>query len=41
MSILVKNAGYLIRKYNKIENDVDILIEGNRISKIARSIKAP
>ncbi len=41
MTILIKNAGYLIRKYNQIENDVDILIEGNRISKIARSIKAP
>ena len=41
MSILIKNARYLIRKNNRIENGKDILIEGAHISKIAGSIKAP
>ena len=41
MPIVIKNASYLIKKHNQIENDIDILIEGDYISKIARSIKAP
>ena len=41
MSILIKNASYLIRNNNRIENGKDILIEGAHISKIAGSIDAP
>ena len=41
MSILIKNASYLIRKNNRIEKEKDILIEGAHISKIAGSIEAP
>ncbi len=40
MSILIKNASYLIREHNRIENGKDILIEGAHISKIAGSIEA-
>jgi len=41
MSILIKNAGYLIGKNNKIENEKDILIKGAYIPKIAGSIETP
>jgi 5-methylthioadenosine/S-adenosylhomocysteine deaminase len=41
MSILIKNASYLIRNNNRIENGKDILIEGAHISKIARLIEVP
>ncbi|MFH1581941.1 MAG: amidohydrolase [Pseudomonadota bacterium] len=41
MSILIKNVEYLIKKHNQIEKNVDILIEGAFISKIASSIKTP
>lgn len=32
--ILIKNAGYLIKKAGEVLEDVDVLIEGNKISKI-------
>lgn len=41
MPILIKNVEYLVRKHNQIEKNIDILIEGAFISKIASSIKKP
>lgn len=34
MKILIKNASYVVRDVNRIEKNVDILINGNKISKV-------
>ncbi|MFH1281859.1 MAG: hypothetical protein ABIH91_04000 [Candidatus Omnitrophota bacterium] len=39
MSILIKN-GHVIDPVNKIDAALDILIEGNKISKVAKNISA-
>jgi len=36
MKILIKNASYVVRDVNRIEKNVDILINGNKISKVGK-----
>jgi 5-methylthioadenosine/S-adenosylhomocysteine deaminase len=36
VAILIKNASYLLRDVNRVEKDVDILVEGNKIWKIGK-----
>ena len=41
MAVLIRNASYLLRDADRIERNVDLLIEGNRIAAIGPRLPAP
>lgn len=40
MAILIRSASYLVRAADRVEEDADVLVEGNRIAAVGRGLKA-
>ena len=41
MTLLIRRAAYLLRDAERIERDMDMLIDGQRIVRVSRDIAAP